>query len=155
MKTDMAYVSNIYIRLTPAIGALYTRKFPKDENLKEKVRNLVDSIRSSFIDILNDATWMDANTKRAAVDKAKSTIAHIGFLKELSNQTKIREHYKSLTLNENEFFMNVLRVQKFNQDYSFRQLHKSNDEDNWLRYTMLAPIGASYVFQKNEIREFD
>lgn len=119
------------------------------------MKNLVESIRGSLINMLNNATWMDESTRRAAVDKVKSTIAHIGFHKKLSNQTELEELYGSLTLKQNEFFKNVLRVNKFNLDYSFRQLHEPNDEDNWPIYAMLAPWGASYVRQRNEIRKFD
>lgn len=145
----------INFRLAPAIGTLYMQNFPRDENSKEIVMNLVKKIKSSLIDMLNNATWMDENTKRSAMDKAKSTTAHIGFPKELSNRTKIEEHYQSLGLNESEFFMNVLRLKRFNQDYNFRQLHKPVDEDKWLRHTMLAPFGASYIKQSNEMCKFE
>lgn len=119
----------------------------------EYAYQLVESIRNSFIDMLNNATWMDEETKKAALGKAKSTIAHIGFFKELSNETKLEEHYKSLALNENEFFMNVLRVNKFNIDYAFRQLYKPAENDDWLNYPIPATIGAFHVPQKNAIRK--
>lgn len=146
----------LLLRLAPAFGALHIQKISEEEpllrqRLLNNVNSLVESVRSSFIDMLNSATWMDDNTKNAAVDKAKSTIAHIGFLEELTNGTKLEEYYKSLTLNQNEFLFNALRLKKLNLDYSFRQLHEPVDKDNWLRHTMIASLGAVSDKQKNVI----
>lgn len=99
---------------------------------------------------------MDEDTKKVAVDKAKSTRAHIGFLQELSNKTKLEEHYQSfqsLSLNESEFLMNVFRVNKFELDYAFRQLRKPMENDNWLYYPSPTTVGAFHVKQQNEIGE--
>lgn len=119
----------------------------------QNVHQLVENIRGSFIEMLNNATWMDEDTKRLAVDKAKSTKAHIGFLQELSNHTKLEEHYKSLTLNESEFLLNVLRVNKLEQEYSLRQLYEPIEIDDWLNYPIPTTVGAFHVKQKNEIGE--
>lgn len=142
--------------MSPAIGALYLRNsnFFTSEESAEYTNELFENIRSSFIDMLNNGTWMDENTKNAAVDKARSTVAHIGFSKELSNITKLEHHYKSLTLNESEFFLNALRLNKFQMDYDFHRLHEPVHNDKWQIYTALGTgITALYVMQQNEIRK--
>lgn len=143
------------LRLAPAFGALHIRKITEEGHIKDNVNSLIEEIRSSFIDMLNNATWMDEDTKREAVDKAKSTIAHIGFPKELTNRTKIEEYYKSLALNQNGFLLNALRLKKLNLDYSLRQLREPVDKDDWLSHTMLASLGAANDIQKNVIRELN
>lgn len=129
------------------------RKSNDTEGSRERTHHLVERVRASFIDMLNNATWMDEDTKKAAVDKAKSTVAHIGYLKELSNRTKLEEHYQSLALNESGFLMNVLRVNKFELDYVFRQLPEPMENDNWLNYPIPTTVGLFHIKQKNEIRK--
>lgn len=94
---------------------------------------------------------MDANTKKAAVDKAKAIVAHIAFPNELTNKTMLEEHYKSLDLNEREYFMNILRLRKFAIDNAFRRLHEPVNKTDWLTHAMPAMINAFYKPFENSI----
>lgn len=140
--------------MAPAVGALYLRKLNNDtDESKKHVEQMVENIRNSFVEILNNATWLDESTKKLAVDKAKSTIAHVGFMKELSNATKIEHYYKSLTLNESEFLLNALRLNKFDLDHNFRHLYEPTDKNDWLKYPIPAKVGAFHIHRKNAIRK--
>lgn len=59
------------------MGALYIRKYFNDES-KRVATEMVDDIRSAFIDVLNNVTWMDEKTRVEAIKKAKLLTSHIG-----------------------------------------------------------------------------
>lgn len=64
-------------RLPISVGALYIRKYFNDES-KRVATEMVDDIRSAFIDVLNNVTWMDEKTRVEAIKKAKLLTSHIG-----------------------------------------------------------------------------
>ena len=96
---------------------------------------------------------MDETTKKAAVDKAKAIATHKIFPNDPIIKTKLHNYYESMTLNESEFFLNFLRLNKLDLDYNFRQLHEPVDKDDWLRYPMRIAIGAFYNVFQNKIRK--
>lgn len=139
--------------LSPAVGALYVRKF-FDEKSKTHAMEIVENIRSAFIDMLHKVTWMDENTKNAAIDKAKALIAHIAYPKELTNNTKLEEYYKSLELKDDEYLLNALRLNKFKTEYTLRELYSLVDKTDWLAHATPAMTNAFYSALENSIREY-
>lgn len=143
----------ISFSLSPAVGALYVRKF-FNEKSKQHAEEIVENIRSSFIDMLHKVTWMDETTKSAAVDKAKALIAHIAYPKELTNKTKLEQYYKSLEMNEDEYLMNALRLNKFKTEYALRELYNPVNKTDWLTHATPAMTNAFYAALENSIRKF-
>lgn len=139
--------------LSPAVGALYVRKY-FNEKSKKNAQEIVGNIKSSFIDMLQQVSWMDESTKRAAVDKAKALIAHIAFPNELTNKTELENFYKLLTMNENEYFMNALRLNKFRTEYALRQLYEPVNKSDWLAHATPAMTNAFYSALENSIRMY-
>lgn len=113
----------------------------------------MDNIQSSFIDLLHKVSWMDEKTKQAAIEKAKALVAHIGYPKELTNNTKLEEYYKSLEMNENEYLMNALRLNKFKTDKMLRELYEPVDKNDWVVHATPAMTNAFYSALENSIRE--
>lgn len=139
--------------LPVAVQALYVEEVFNKKSTQH-TEQLVENIRSSLVDILNNAAWMDKNTKKAAVDKAKAIVAHIAYPKDLTNKRNLKDYYEALTLDENEFFMNVLRVQKFEKDYAIRQLHRPMNKTDWLaREIPITKATAFYIPSENSIGE--
>lgn len=138
------------VSLSPAVGALYVRKF-FNKNSKRHAQQIVGNIKSAFIDMLHKVTWMDESTKNSAVDKAKALIAHIAFPKELTNKTKLENYYKSLTMNESEYFMNALRLNKFKTEYALRELYDPVNKSDWLAHATPAMTNAFYSALENSI----
>lgn len=139
--------------LSPAVGALYVRKY-FNENSKQHAEEIVENIRSSFIDMLHKVTWMDEQTKSAAVNKAKALVAHIAYPKELTNKTKLEEYYKTLEMNEDEYLMNALRLNKFKTEYALRELYSPVNKTDWLAHATPAMTNAFYAALENSIRKF-
>lgn len=142
-----------FFRLSPAVGALYIRNVFNSKSTPH-VKQFFENIRGAFIDILNNVKWMDENTRKAAVDKAKAIVAHIAFPDELTNNMKLEEHYKSLTFNENEYFLNILRLKKFSIDNNFGRLYDPVNKTHWLQHAMPAVINAFYVLLENSIGKY-
>lgn len=65
-------------RLPISVGALYIRKYFNGES-KRVATEMVEDIRSAFIGVLNNVTWMDEKTRIEAVKKAKHLSSHIGY----------------------------------------------------------------------------
>lgn len=127
------------------------RKYFNDAS-KQHAEEIVENIRSSFIDMLHKVTWMDAKTKGAAINKAKALIAHIAYPKELTNKTKLEEYYKSLEMHEDEYLMNALRLNKFKTEYALRDLYKPVNKTDWLSHATPAMTNAFYSALENSIQ---
>lgn len=104
--------------------------------------------------MLHKVTWMDEKTKNAAINKAKSLTAHIAFPDELTNKTKLEEFYKSLEMNEDEYLMNALRLNRFKTENALRNLYKPVNKTDWLAHATPAMTNAFYSALENSIREY-
>lgn len=78
--------------LSIAAGALYVRKY-FNEQARQNALEMVADIRAEFQDILKQVDWMDEETKKNALDKAKSMSTHIAYPDELMNDRKLEEFY--------------------------------------------------------------
>lgn len=163
--TTSTYVANIFgekmeifntffciFRLSPAVGALYVRKYFKDET-KGHAIEIVENIRSSFVEMLRKVTWMDEKTKNAAIDKAIKLVAHIAYPKELTNNTKLEEYYSALEMKDDEYFLNALRLNKFKSEYALRELYEPVSKNDWLSHATPAMTNAFYSALENSIRK--
>ncbi|XP_031626240.1 neprilysin-2-like isoform X3 [Contarinia nasturtii] len=137
--------------LSPAVGALYVRKY-FNEKSKQHALEIVDNIRSSFIDMLHKVQWMDETTKKAAIAKANALIAHIAYPKELTNNTYLEEYYSTLEMNADEYLLNAMRLNKFKTEYALRELYEPVDKMDWLAHATPAMINAFYSALENSIQ---
>lgn len=134
------------------MGALYVRKFFVEESKRNAIQ-IVENIRRSFIDMLHKVSWMDENTKNAAVAKANSLIAHIAYPDELVNDTKLEEYYKDLEMEEDQYLLNALRLNQFKTRRVVEDLYKPVDKSEWLTHSTPAMTNAFYSALENSIRE--
>lgn len=56
---------------------MYARKHINKKGLKD-VEELVENVKTTFVDLLKDASWMDEESKNRSVDKVQSIEAIIG-----------------------------------------------------------------------------
>ena len=142
--------------MSSAVGDFYLRKFYNEkirQTYSSTIEQLVENIRNALVDSLHQVTWMDEITKQAAVDKAKAIATYKIFPNDPIIKTKLDNYYESLTLDESEFFLNFLHLNKLDLDYNFRQLHKPDEKDDWLVYQLATTIGAFYNVFQNKIRK--
>lgn len=128
------------------------RKFSNDKS-KHHAIEIVQNIRSSFIEMLHKVTWMDEKTKSAAIAKANTLVSHIAYPKELMNNTKLETYYKSLEMKEDEYLMNALRLNKFKTEAALRELYEPVNKTDWLAHATPAMTNAFYSALENSIRK--
>ena len=133
-----------------AVGSLYVRNY-FDEDSRKIALDLVEEIRKEFLNIVDENTWMDEETKGKAEAKANSIVAHIGYPEELLDMDKIEELYAGLELVENDYFGNGNRLAKFGTDYSFSKLRQKVDKMDWVRHGQPAVVNAFYNSVENSI----
>lgn len=81
---------------------MYVRRF-FDTDAQGKIMEMVGDIREEFQEVLKAAQWMDPLTKRSALIKAQSMVAHIGHPIELLDDNKIEDYYKTVMFTKNLF----------------------------------------------------
>lgn len=109
------------------MGALYVRKYFNEES-KQAALELVNYIRNAFINVLNEVSWMDDETRKAAINKAKALTYHIGYPDELADNKKLEEFYRELEIEPNNILLDTLRIEVFDLDNLFGKLRKPGND---------------------------
>lgn len=132
------------------MGALYVRKY-FNEHSRQAANELVSDIRSAFIDVLNEVTWMDEKTRNDAIKKAKTLTAHIGYPDELAEDDKLEEYYRELEIEPDNLLLNTLRLEAFDLDNLFNKLRKPVNKTDWQTHSTTSTVGAYYSSAENSI----
>ena len=129
--------------LGEAIGKLYVEKyFP--ESSKKRMLELVHNLQKALAQLIDEATWMSAETKAKAKDKLSNFIVKIGYPDKWKDYSGLQV-CDSLSLYENmgnisEFFL---------LDQLKRKVNKPVDKTEWLMTPQT--INAYYMPTTNEI----
>ncbi|KAM7248549.1 hypothetical protein CapIbe_000588 [Capra ibex] len=132
-----------------AVGRLYVEAaFPGDS--KHVVEDLIAQIREVFIQTLDDLTWMDAETKKKAEEKALAIKERIGYPDDIiSNDDKLNNEYLELSYQEEEYFENIIQNLRFGQNRQLKKLREKVDKDEWI--SGAAVVNAFYSSGRNQI----
>ncbi|XP_074154146.1 neprilysin [Sminthopsis crassicaudata] len=132
-----------------AVGRLYVGEAFAG-NSKHKVEDLISQIREVFIKTLDDLTWMDAETKKKAEDKAKAIKERIGYPDDImKNDEKLNKEYSELHIKEEEYFENILKNLVFSQNKLLKKLREKVDKEEWI--SGAAVVNAFYSSGRNQI----
>lgn len=135
-----------------SVGALYVRKHFQ-EGAKRTALEMVNGIRKEFEKILTEVTWMDADTKVAALSKVKSMSTHIGYPDEIMDNAKLEAYYEGLEINPDTYLESVLKMNVFGTDYAFNKLRKPVNKTDWVTHARPAVVNAFYSSIENSIRK--
>ncbi|CAN9511474.1 unnamed protein product [Ophioblennius macclurei] len=139
------YVNN---NMDNAVGRLYvTEAF--SEKSKELMEEMIKDIREVFISTLDDLTWMDSETKKAAEEKARAIQERIGYSDNIMDDKYLNNEYKDLSYSAEEYFENILQNQEFLQKKRLRKLRVKVNKEEWV--TGAAVVNAFYSSSKNQI----
>ncbi|KAL5014273.1 hypothetical protein ScPMuIL_008543, partial [Solemya velum] len=131
-----------------ALGAMFVREAFHGDS-KKKAEKMIAEIKKAFIDNLPSLSWMDPQTRMAAIDKAKSVVDMIGFPEYIMNATKLDKEYSRLEINSSEYYLNNVRNMRFVLLQNMEKLRKKPSKKLW---NMTPPtINAYYTPSKNEI----
>lgn len=135
-----------------SVGATYVRKY-FNEDTKKAATILVHSIHEEFLNILQNVSWMDEETKAAAIEKAHTVDYHIAYPDELTDNNKLEEYYDGLELDPNSYFQSILNIRKFNRDDSIDDLRKPVNKTDWENHSLPAIVNAFYSLLENSVRK--
>uniref|UniRef100_A0A3Q1ILH9 Neprilysin n=1 Tax=Anabas testudineus TaxID=64144 RepID=A0A3Q1ILH9_ANATE len=139
------YVNN---NMDNAVGRLYVQE-AFSEKSKELMEEMIKDIREVFISNLHDLTWMDAQTKKAAEEKARAIRQRIGYSDNIMDNEYLNNEYKDLNYSEEEYFENILQNLEHVQKKRLRKLRVKVNKEEWV--TGAAVVNAFYSSSKNQI----
>uniref|UniRef100_A0AAX7UJ34 Neprilysin n=1 Tax=Astatotilapia calliptera TaxID=8154 RepID=A0AAX7UJ34_ASTCA len=139
------YVNN---NLENAVGRLYVQE-AFSEKSKELMEEMIKGIREVFISNLDDLTWMDAETKKAAEEKARAIRERIGYSDNIMDGEYLNNEYKDLSYSAEEYFENILQNLEYVQKKRLRKLRVKVNKEEWV--TGAAVVNAFYSSSKNQI----
>ncbi|XP_044267679.1 neprilysin-2-like [Tribolium madens] len=132
------------------IGAMYVRKY-FHVDAKTSALEMVKYIKEQFKDILQSIDWMDAETRKSALDKANTIVDHIAYPDELLNDRKISQLYDGLEVDETQFLYSALNISKFAMDYTMSRLIEPVNKTDWREHGFPAQVNAFYHPLENSI----
>ncbi|NXX75600.1 NEP protein, partial [Urocolius indicus] len=132
-----------------AVGRLYVEAaFAGDS--KHVVEEMITDIRDVFIKTLEELTWMDAETKQKAEQKAIAIRERIGYPDEIvTDDNKLNSEYQELNYKEEEYFENIIQNLVFTQKKRLKKLREEVDKEEWI--SGAAVVNAFYSASRNQI----
>ncbi|NXS54192.1 NEP protein, partial [Brachypteracias leptosomus] len=132
-----------------AVGRLYVEEaFAGDS--KHVVEEMIADIRDVFIKTLDELTWMDAETKKKAEQKATAIRERIGYPDEIvTDDNKLNSEYQELNYKEGEYFENIIQNLVFTQKKRLKKLREKVDKEEWI--SGAAVVNAFYSASRNQI----
>ena len=105
------------------LGQLYVKTYFSPE-AKKKVYDMVHNIIAAYRQRLNDASWMDTATRRAAIAKLDKVTLKLCY------PDKWRD-YSALQIKKDAWVLNSFRVNEFESRYNFNKYGKPVDRSEW------------------------
>ncbi|NXB42930.1 NEP protein, partial [Leucopsar rothschildi] len=132
-----------------AVGRLYVQEaFAGDS--KHVVEEMIADIRDVFIKTLDELSWMDAETKKRAEQKARAIRERIGYPDEIvTDDNKLNSEYQELNYKEEEYFENIIQNLIFTQKKRLKKLREKVDKEEWI--SGAAVVNAFYSASRNQI----
>ncbi|XP_065267005.1 neprilysin [Emys orbicularis] len=132
-----------------AVGRLYVEEaFAGDS--KHVVQEMITQIREVFITTLDELTWMDAETKKKAEQKATAITERIGYPDDIiTDNNKLNNEYQDLNYKEEEYFENIIQSLLFSQSKRLKKLREKVDKEQWI--SGAAVVNAFYSASRNQI----
>ncbi|TRY74682.1 hypothetical protein TCAL_12781 [Tigriopus californicus] len=135
--------------LYPA-GSLYAKHyFPKEA--KVVMQEMIDNIRESFKEILDELEWMDDDTRARAHAKLAGMREMIGYPDEILDEDKVTAFYEGVVIKEDQYYDNYMSLRKKARDTEFSRLREKVDKLAWHENAIVAMVNAFYSWSKNSI----
>lgn len=134
-------VSTVDESLGEAVGQMYVEKyFPA--KAKKRMLKLVDNLKISLGERIENLEWMSAETKAKAKEKLSTFIVKIGY------PDKWRS-YNALEIKDDSYWANIVRSSGFEYDYNMGKLDQPVDNTEW--FMTPQTVNAYYNPTTNEI----
>uniref|UniRef100_A0A3B4V2J9 Endothelin-converting enzyme 1 n=1 Tax=Seriola dumerili TaxID=41447 RepID=A0A3B4V2J9_SERDU len=131
-----------------ALGAMFVKATVAGDS-KAIAENMVAEIKWAFEDSLKYVRWMDAETKKAAKEKADAIYNMVGYPEFIMNATKLDKVFNDFEVVSELYFQNVMQYYNFSARVTADQLRKTPNRNQW---SMTPPtVNAYYNPTKNEM----
>ncbi|XP_030623598.1 membrane metallo-endopeptidase-like 1 [Chanos chanos] len=133
-----------------AVGALYVKKTFAGES-KRMVRDLISNIQEAFVEMLEELSWMDNQSKEKAREKAMAIRGQIGYPNYVleDGNKRLDLEYAHLNFSEERYFENMLENLQSIAQRTLRKLREPVDPDFWI--IGAAVVNAFYSPNRNQI----
>ena len=128
-------------RFHHAVDSMYARLLV-DADQKVKAGEMADYLQKATSKMIDDADWMDDDTKKEAKKKLKNMKKIISFPDEVLNKQKVDDFYKGIVMLDDDYFGNVMKIDKHNNRKSDLRLRDPNVLGDWNRiFAAMAQAG--------------
>jgi len=114
-----------------AVSRLYVNNY-FDENARNQSKEIIKNIRASMINLIQNASWMDTDSKNKAVDKEMAIYENIGYPDYVASNdtTQLEKMYAEYVFNSS-YILNVVQMQRVKSREDFRTLREVVDHRAW------------------------
>lgn len=141
----LKYISR---QMDMVVGSMLAQsKFGKDSLLT--ANELIDHLRESFHEMLANATWMDEETREHAHIKANAMSEKIGYPEYIMNAKFVDQYHQELVVSKDDYFLNLLNLEKFHFSKKARRLREPVDATMWKQ--PITEVNAFYDPHGNEM----
>lgn len=141
-------VSDTDAALGFAVGAMFIRTAFHGES-KPVAQEMINRIKDAFEERLHSLSWMDNNTRLAALTKARAISDMIGFPSYIENEAELNRKYEGLEVMVGDYFGNTMASHNFSFLENMRKLDQPVNRTKW---SMTPPtVNAYYTPTKNQI----
>ncbi|KAG8180916.1 hypothetical protein JTE90_020143 [Oedothorax gibbosus] len=144
-KTCTLYVNK---NMGMAVGSLFVKRH-FNEKSKETAEEMINDIKTAFLELLDEVDWMDSETRAAAREKAVMMSEKIGFPEYITDPKALDEDYEGKEFKPDTYFENVLLNLKHYSKKEQLKLRLPVDRMQWV--TSPAVVNAFYTRSKNFI----
>jgi len=125
-------VDEIGIHLIYLASHIYS-KYAFDDEQRSAANDMIHQLKDSFGREINRLTWMDRETKDAALEKLNNLVFTVGYPEWTKDPEKIAAYYKDIDFTHDKYFENAVAAQHFAEfSPSWHQLGKP-----WIRDELL------------------
>ncbi|KAF5270897.1 hypothetical protein FQR65_LT17764 [Abscondita terminalis] len=161
---NMRYIDSHYVPKTSAcvrvvakslpllMNSLYIKRF-FEVKTKTQIEKLVKEIRHEFLKILQNADWLDDNTRKNAIEKLVSMKTCIGYPDELLDNEVLQRYYQSLNVNYSTYLNAIMSINVFEKNNHFKRLREPVKNCYWIANSeIVSVVTAQYYIPGNSIR---
>ncbi|MFW5706670.1 MAG: M13 family metallopeptidase, partial [Bacteroidota bacterium] len=124
-----------------AVGQEYVAAYFPPQS-KERMVELVEHLRKSFHNRIENLTWMSPETKENAFAKLQAMNVKIGYPDKWID-------YTSMDIKEQPYVLNILEARRFNIEQNLSEIGQTVDRDKW--FMSPQTVNAYYSPTMNEI----
>jgi membrane metallo-endopeptidase-like protein 1 len=141
------YVNN---NMPFVVSKLYIKSYFND-SARNQTFEMIGNIRNSFVNMLDQSSWMDDASKGPAKDKARTMNQQIGYPDYIAsdNTTRIEDDYADYRFGSN-YIQNVFKIHQIQGTKNFLLLRQPVDHTAWGRLPPTSVYGL-YQPSRNEI----